>query len=967
MTIENQKQIEQKWQKKWKSAKAWETNSNSKKEKFFGNVAYPYANHVMHIGHGRTYTNADVYLRYQRLLGKNVLYPIGYHISGTPVLAVADGIKRGDEKTIKQVKEAVSDYVFDEDEQEKLIETFHDPQNIADFFSNTIEASLDSIGASISYDRQFTTGEPLYNSFIQWQYSKLKELGLLKQGKYPILYSAQDENAVGEDDIKDGDTDKVSISEMTYIMAKLEDTNDYLIAGTLRPDALFGITNMYVKSDMDLVKLKVNENNWIVSKASQVKIEHQFDNVEYVSEHKGSEFVGENVVAPIINKIVPVLEGSFCDENHATGIVFSSPGDSVHDYLHLFEHKFAGKSLEEFQNKDPLELTPITKTFDKKGHEIKYKDDIPAYSKLLEHKIYTSQGNEEKLEKMKKELYKESHFGAVMINCGGEFDGTPLKNNVGFTKTKQKLEEINLGGTLYETTRRAKTRGGDTVIVASLDGQWFLDYSDQKVKKKALELLDLSDFYPKNLKNTQRGYVNWANLRPCARKRGLGTKLPYDENWIIEPLSDSTIYQMLYIIMHILRRENTEPKNLTFEFYDFVYLNNGVLEDVVKKTTISKEIIQECREEVEYWNNVDFRYVGLPHMSNHLNYLIYHYSLIFPKSMWPQKLIAGSMMMKNGEKISKSKGNGTPLYKVKDVYGADLFRLYLVVSSNYDIEMDFRDNEVDQVKKKLDKVKEHIEDAINSELKEYSSFNSTQKWIIAKFYSKLNEAFEFFEEMKLREAYVKILYEFLQDISYTQRRVGEKLTNEALRFIVEDIIKALTPVIPHACEELWERLGNTSFVSLEAINVENINLYQSLEVLGEEEIIEELVKNVATLQEQKRGTKLTIVVAPKQRFELFDDINNQISKQTPIKEMMQTLQTIYSHDSKFIQKFIPKTIKSGLHYYTTQEEEFNLLFSSTQFFKKEFGFDEVEIVSQEDSSITLTNSNIPSKPQIIIE
>ncbi|MCH8519968.1 MAG: leucine--tRNA ligase [Nanoarchaeota archaeon] len=978
MTFENQKLIEQKWQKKWKSMGAWDTSSNNSnnisnnnsnnKEKFFINFAYPYANSVMHIGHGRTITITDVVARYQRLRGKNVLFPLGYHISGTPVLAVADGIKRGDEKTIKQVKDAISDYIVDEKEQEKLIQTFHDPQNIANFFSQTIEEALDSVGMSITYKRQFTTGEPIYNSFIKWQYEKLRENGLLKQGKYPILYSAQDENAVGEDDIKDGDIDKVGISEMSYIMAKLENSNEYLVAGTLRPDALFGITNMYVKSDMNLVKLNINDKIWIVSKASQVKIEHQFDNVEFISEHSGSEFIGENVIAPITNKVVPILEGSFCDENHATGIVFSSPADSVHDYLHLFEHTYPNKSLEEFQNREPLNLTPITKTFDKKGQEIKYKNDIPAYSKLLEHKVYSTKGNEEKLEEMKKDLYKESHFGAIMINCGEEFDGTPLKNNQGFTKTKQKLEELQLGGTLYETTRRAQTRGGDTVIVANLSGQWFLDYSSQEVKQKALSLMEYMTYKPQNLKLTQIGYINWANMRPCARKRGLGTKLPYDENWIIEPLSDSTIYQMLYIIMHVLKEHSIEFEKLTPQFYDYVYLGVGNVDKISKHTTISTQIINECREEVLYWNNVDFRYTAWGHMSNHLNFLIYHYSIIFPQSMWPKQICVGQFMMRNGEKISKSKGNGTPLFRIKDIYGADLYRLYLIVSSNFDVEMDFKDDEDEQVEKKFKRIKEIIEETIlQQETPTYEPLNSTQKWLIAKFYIRVQEAFEFFEEIKLREAYVKILFEFMQEITYSIRRIGEIDTYKALSFVIEDLIKILTPIIPHTCEEMWEKLGRTTLVSHESINTQMFEKYISKEIIGEEEIIEQLVSDIGTLQDQKKGIKLTLIVAPKQRFELFDSITKLRFNNTQIKEMMVELQEVFKEDSKFISKFVPKTFKSGVHYYLTQEKEINLLESIIPFLKEEFNFENIKVLKQEISQVQISNSNIPSKPQIIIE
>jgi len=88
-------------------------------------------------------------------------------------------------------------------------------------------------------------------------------------------------------------------------------------------------------------------------------------------------------------------------------------------------------------------------------------------------------------------------------------------------------------------------------------------------------------YLPNRFKDTQLGYLKWVSKRPCARKRGLGTPLPYDKEWIIEPLSDSTIYQMLYLIAHIIRRENIEPENLTETLFDYLYLNKKTFEEAL--------------------------------------------------------------------------------------------------------------------------------------------------------------------------------------------------------------------------------------------------------------------------------------------------------------------------------------------------------------------------------------------------
>ncbi|MBC7129619.1 class I tRNA ligase family protein, partial [Candidatus Bathyarchaeota archaeon] len=93
--------IEEKWQEKWSEAKIFEADPDPSKPKFFITVAYPYPNSPQHIGHARTYTLADVYARYMRMRGYNVLLPMAFHYTGTPVLAMAKRLAEGDEELTK--------------------------------------------------------------------------------------------------------------------------------------------------------------------------------------------------------------------------------------------------------------------------------------------------------------------------------------------------------------------------------------------------------------------------------------------------------------------------------------------------------------------------------------------------------------------------------------------------------------------------------------------------------------------------------------------------------------------------------------------------------------------------------------------------------------------------------------------------------------------------------------------------
>ena len=92
--------IEKKWQKNWADAKLFQSNPDERK-KLYLTVAFPYPSGAMHIGHGRTYTVPDVYARFKRMEGYNVLFPMAWHVTGAPVIGIASRIKRKDPWTME--------------------------------------------------------------------------------------------------------------------------------------------------------------------------------------------------------------------------------------------------------------------------------------------------------------------------------------------------------------------------------------------------------------------------------------------------------------------------------------------------------------------------------------------------------------------------------------------------------------------------------------------------------------------------------------------------------------------------------------------------------------------------------------------------------------------------------------------------------------------------------------------------
>ena len=227
------KQIEEKWQKRWAEAKAFETDPDPAKPKFYLTVAYPYPNSPQHIGHGRTYTLTDVHARFQRMHGYNVLLPMAWHFTGTPLFAMVERLKDREPGILDTF---LNLYNIPESKLPEL----EDPVAMATYFAMEIKHGMQRIGYSMDWRREFTTIDPIYSKFIEWQFAKLRQKGFITQGSHPVGWCPSCGNPVGQHDTI-GDKEP-EIEEFTVIKIRHDDT--IFPAGTLRPETVYGITNM---------------------------------------------------------------------------------------------------------------------------------------------------------------------------------------------------------------------------------------------------------------------------------------------------------------------------------------------------------------------------------------------------------------------------------------------------------------------------------------------------------------------------------------------------------------------------------------------------------------------------------------------------------------------------------------------------------------------------------------------------
>ena len=129
---------------------------------------------------------------------------------------------------------------------------------------------------------------------------------------------------------------------------------------------------------------------------------------------------------------------------------------------------------------------------------------------------------------------------------------------------KTKLFENSEAIVYYELTGPVKSRWMADCKVKIVDNQWFLAYGDEKWTETTELALKSMELYPSKARNQFEYVLQWLNNWACVREKGLGTKLPWDDNWVIESLSDSTIYMAFYTVAHHLKDLDEDKLTDTF-------------------------------------------------------------------------------------------------------------------------------------------------------------------------------------------------------------------------------------------------------------------------------------------------------------------------------------------------------------------------------------------------------------------
>ena len=782
----NWSEIEGKWRARWAKGRDFEADPDERPKKFI-TVAYPYPNSPQHIGHGRTYTLADVHARFYRMRGYNVLFPMGFHYTGTPILGMARRIESGEKEILDGLRDI---YRVPED----AIRTFAEPIKIADYFHEEIRSGMIEMGYSIDWRREFTTISPGYQRFIEWQITTLRENRRIIQGSHPVGWCPRDQNPVSQHDTM-GDVEP-RIDEKNHLIKFGLDGLVFPVT-TLRPETIFGVTNLWVNPGAVYKKIRADGEKWIVSEECAKRMEFLGKDVTVEGDIAGSELAGRHARAPHDGRQIPILEAGFVEPGTGTGLVMSVPAHAPKDYQALMDLKAGGHKI-------ASEIEPVRIITTEGCGEVPARDVCEGMG--------IADQSDQRLEEATGQLYlKEFTDGRLNERCG-DFAGQRVRS--GRDGIRDWLSENgHLEGFPVLENGPIRCRCGAECVVKVLNNQWFLDYGDEQWKGLARECLGRMSILPGKIRTEFGDVIEWLHERACARQQGLGTRLPWDGDWIVESLSDSVIYMAYYTISRFVNDRTIAPENLTREFFDYVLLDRGDAGTAAGASGLSDDAVNAVKKEFAYFYPVDSRHSGRDLVQNHLSFFVLNHVAIFDKKSWPRQIVVNGSVMMGGAKMSKSMGNIIPLRAAIRDHGADPIRLAIISSAELLQDADFNIESVSGIQSRLESL---LEECARAEPGDAGSLNAEDRWILSRTQGLIAGVTESVGKMRLREALHDILFAFESDLGWYAKRTaakGREDNSGILHRILSARVAMLSPFAPHIAEEMWEGLGHPGLVS----------------------------------------------------------------------------------------------------------------------------------------------------------
>ncbi len=823
----------------WKKANVYKTENDQTKPKYFIIFAYPAPSGFFHVGTLRSYVYPDVIAKFKRFTGYNVYFPAGIHASGLPAVQFSEKVRSG----------RYNNYLKENNCTPDIIEKLKSPQGVVDYFRDNYPKILKQMGFFINEESGTpTTIDPGYKKFIQWQFRTLYEKDYLVQKEYVSSYCPND----GPVSIDTAETDLSSggnaqIIEYAVIKFQVNQPfefngnnikNIFMMVATLRPETIFGVTNIWISPNTEYSIIFHNDEFYIISSNSVNNIKTIFEDFTIIGTINSNDITNKAIINPITKDEIPIIPNKIVNDRIGTGIVMSVPYHSPIDFMAYNE-----SINNNFKIKEPI----IVVKSDING--------IPSEEAIKKHSI-------KKVTEISRIESANSYIINKEVENGRMISEDPEFNNTSVLIARNKIIEIIIreknGYKGMFFNKPVICRCGERIQIRFISNQWFIRYSDKQTKRIIKNhITKTMNIFPKSIHQQMPNIIDWYEDRPCVRTGNwLGTNFPpeiehdKEKHFIIEPIADSTIYPSFYIVSKFLHSNIITTKSLNDAFFDFIFLDKGNIDRVSEQTNIKQTILKEIQTQFKSWYPVDCNFGGKEHITVHFPVFLQMHAMMFPKSFMPKNIFINWWVMQNintKQKIGKSKRGAGPIAGVMEKYSPDAIRLFYchAASPHADIEWSFK--QIENYQRDINKIVNLIS-VIADSFKNPSDPdpNRIETWLKYKLHEKFNQMYEFLENYEIRNMVQECFYSVPKIIWHFIHRDGVFSSS-----IISDIktwMMFLATITPFMAEKMYSKMGSTeSIFTSNNIILKPVSSITS-SIIKEEEYIDDVINDILTIK-----------------------------------------------------------------------------------------------------------------------
>lgn len=726
--------LEQTLQTEWAESNRFAAHPDDNREKFYCLAMFPYPSGKLHMGHVRNYTIADVIARYQRMLGKNVLQPMGWDAFGLPA-----------ENAAIQNQVPPAEWTLN---------------NIAD-----MRQQLSRLGFAYDWDRELATCTPEYYRWEQWFFTRLMEKGLAYKKEADVNWCETDQTVLANEQVVDGKcwrcdnpVERKAISQwfikITAYAQELLDDLDTLTEWpeqvrtmqrnwigrsegatvrfpfrdtpievyTTRPDTLMGATYLALAPQHPLVQAAAAEDTQLHTFCQQISTSTVAEADMATMEKLGMD-TGLRAQHPLTDQPLPIWVANFVLMGYGSGAVMSVPAHDQRDW--------------EFASKYALPIVQV----------VSETTDAPA------------------------DLSTSAYLQRGPLMQSGQFDG--LDYDDAFDAIIGELESKGLGHRSVNFRLRdwgvsRQRYWGAPIPVVNCTACGAVPVPDDQLPvilptDVALQgvgspIKDTPAFYETN----------------CPQCEAPATR----ETDTFDTFMESSWYYARYA-----SAKNTEAM---------------------------------LDEEADHWLQVDQYVGGIEHAILHLLYARFFHKLMRDAGLVSsdepfKRLLTQGMVLKDGAKMSKSRGNTVDPQSLIDQYGADTVRLFSMFAAPPEQSLEWSDSGVEGAHRFIKRLWRLVHEFNGAaETPSEPQWTDAQKLLRRKTHETISKVTDDYGRRQTFNTAIAAVMELCNELSRHPRQ--DPLDRAAVSEGLHAVLKMLWPITPHLSESLWRNLTTTDFI-----------------------------------------------------------------------------------------------------------------------------------------------------------